>query len=127
MFLRANLPGIGWALLILFLCGVPGQQVPDPSFFDIYIFDKGVHAFMFLVLGFLLSIGFKKQYQYPTLKVHTKKTVFLITTVYGVLIEVLQYLVFLDRYFESSDILSNAAGAVAGVLVFRSIYGKELA
>lgn len=127
MFLRANLPGIGWGLLILFLCGIPGKQVPDPSFFQLYVFDKLVHTFMFLVLGFLLSIGFKKQYQYPLIKAHTKKSVFLIATVYGILIEVLQYLIFLDRYFEGSDIGANTLGAAVGVILFRSIYGKELA
>lgn len=127
MFLRNNLPGIGWGLLILFLCGIPGQEVPDPSFFDLYFFDKLIHAFMFLVLVFLLSIGFKKQYQFPALKAHTKKAVFLTTAVYGALIELLQYLVFFDRYFESGDIAANAGGAAFGVLIFRSVFGRELA
>ena len=127
MFLRSNLPGIGWALLILFLCGLPGDEVPDPSFFDLTYFDGIVHLFLFLVLSFFLGVGFKKQFRYPILKVHTKKASFLIGTLYGLLIEGLQYSVFPDRYFEASDIVANAAGAGCGVLLFRSIYGRELA
>ncbi len=127
MFLRSNLPGIGWGLLILLFCGLPGEEIPDPSFFDLSYFDGAVHLFLFLVLSFLLGIGFKKQYRYPLLKAHTKKAVFLIGTIYGLLIESLQYSIFVDRYFETSDLIANAIGAGAGALLFLGIYGRELA
>ncbi len=127
MFLRSNLPGIGWGLLILFLCGLPGKEVPDPSYFDIFLFDKLVHIFLFLVLGFLLGVGFKKQYQYPLIKAHAKKSGFLIAAFYGLLIEILQYAVFIDRSLEAGDVMANMFGAGLGVLFFRGVYGKELA
>lgn len=127
MFFRSNLPGILWALFILFLCGIPGDQVPEPGFLDLFLFDKLVHASLFLVLAFLLSVGFKRQPSYPLLQAHSKKAVFLISTLYGILLELLQYLFFFDRSFEQGDILANTAGALLGVIAFRSIYGRELA
>lgn len=128
MFLRNNLSGILWALFILFVCGVPGEQVPEPpSFFEFLYLDKLAHVFLFLVLAFLLCIGFKKQYSFRYLRSSAKLSVFLISTLYGALIEGLQYLIFSDRYFENGDLLANSIGALLGTIAFQGLYGKELA
>ncbi len=128
MFLRNNLPGILWALFILFVCGIPGEQVPDPpSFFEFFYLDKLAHAILFLILALLLGIGFKRQYSIPLFRSSTKVSIFLISTLYGLLIEALQYAVFTDRYFENGDLLANAVGALLGTVAFRGLYGKELA
>jgi VanZ family protein len=42
---------------------------------------------------------------------------------YGILIEILQYLVFYRRSAEWTDMLADAIGCVVGVLVFRWVYG----
>lgn len=128
MFLRNNFAGILWALFILFVCSIPGEQIPDPpSFFELFILDKLAHAFLFLILALLLGIGFKKQYSSRLLQDHTKLATFLISTAYGALIEGLQYSIFVDRYFENGDLIANGVGALLGTIAFRGLYGKEAA
>lgn len=45
---------------------------------------------------------------------------------YGTLIEILQYLVFVRRSAEWTDMLADAIGAGVGVLVFKWIYGRVI-
>lgn len=127
MFLRSNLPGIAWALLILFLTGMPGEKVPESSLLDLPFFDKWVHAFLFLVLAFLLGYGFKRQYPYPLLAGWNKTASFVIAIFYGFLTEFMQYTLFINRSMEASDMLANTTGAGLGIIAYRLIYGRELA
>ena len=125
MFFKYNLPGIIWALLILVLCGLPGQDFPDLSFWKLLSFDKAAHAFVFAVLVLLLIIGFKKQYSFRNLRHHAIKIATTFSILYGGLIELLQGWVFIGRSADPFDFLANTIGCFTGLLLFYMIYGKQ--
>jgi VanZ family protein len=124
MFLRSNLPGIAWALLILVVCGMPGDEVPESPYLDFPYLDKLVHGILFLVLALLLSAGFKRQFSLPLLRDRSKTAGFIAAVIYGGLIEGMQYFFLPERSLEAGDLLGNTVGAGLGVVSFRALYGK---
>lgn len=122
MFWRHNMLGFSWALLILILCGLPGDQFEKSKLLHA---DKVVHTVLFGVLFFLLSVGFIKQRRFRQLRNHTLLKVFVISTLYGVIIEALQGLVFLHRSIELSDMLFNTVGSLSGLTLFLLVYGRH--
>lgn len=125
MFLKHNIYGILWALLILALCGLPGRDFPDLSFWKLLTFDKFAHAFVFAVQVLLLIVGFKKQRTFPLLKYVAVKASLAISLSYGALVELLQQLVFTDRTADLLDFIANSLGCFLGLLGFYLIYGKD--
>ncbi len=61
MLLKHLTPALLWAAFILVLCGIPGSQLPEVPFWDIFSFDKAAHVAVFLVLSVLLKVAFLKQ------------------------------------------------------------------
>ncbi len=78
--------------------------------------DKIQHAFAYLVLVSSLLFGF---YKSGFLSVRVWFIVFFATAFYGVMLELVQYSFFPNRYFEWLDALANVCGAVIGGLGFR--------
>ncbi|MEZ4721997.1 MAG: VanZ family protein [Flavobacteriales bacterium] len=112
MFWKHNALGVSWALLILVLCGLPGDQFQSSQQPNV---DKVIHIILFGVLYVLVVVGFIKQRAYPYLRKKTLTKVFIATVVYGVLIEVLQATVFVGRSIEIFDMAFNVVGAFAGL------------
>ncbi len=122
MFLRHNWLGIGWALFILVLCALPGGQFEKST----YVFaDKVIHTFLYAVLFLLLSTGFIKQSTFQWLRTYPLQKVFAISTVYGLVIEVLQGLIFSSRSIEGLDVIANMIGSFIGLVIFFLVYGRE--
>ena len=119
MFLKYNLSGISWALFILALCGLPGNRLPDLSYWNLFSFDKIVHAFLFAILVTLLIIGFKKQYLFVRLRYYSVISSVLIGILYGAFTEVLQTIVFVERTGDIYDFIANAVGCLLGIILFR--------
>ncbi|NND94855.1 MAG: VanZ family protein [Flavobacteriales bacterium] len=111
---RIKILTISWALLILVLTAIPGKDMPDINFVSA---DKFAHAFVYGVL-FLLTTRWSSN-------VPTGRNVVivsaLITTIYGILMEVMQETLFVDRFFDWSDVIANTIGVVLGIVIFRSL------
>jgi len=122
MFLRHNLLGILWAIFILILCGLPGEQFQKSHISNA---DKVIHTFLFAVLFFLLSVGFIKQRTFPYLRINTLSKVLIISMLYGLVIEVLQGAVFIGRSIDLYDAIFNGIGCLVGYGLFLAIYGRE--
>jgi len=122
MFLKHNYLGIGWALMILVLCGMPGDQFEHSSHTHA---DKVIHALLFAVLFFLLTVGFIKQRQFSGLRTKTIPKVMIFSMLYGLVIELLQGVLFISRSVELYDIIFNAIGCILGYGLFLAIYGRE--
>jgi len=118
MFRVSWLPFAVWSLFILILCGIPGRQVPRLDFLSWLKPDKIVHLFLFGVQCYLLLRVFSRQPADLFLKLNQKLLAALICVLYGVLIEVLQEYVFIDRTGDVRDALADAIGAVMGMWVF---------
>ena len=124
MFFRHNLFGIAWALFIFLLASVPGDEFPSVLFWFNLPFDKVVHVFLYLVLVFLLCVGFTKQNTLPFLHFRPILSALVISAIYGMIIEVSQTAFMLNRSFEVYDVLANFIGSAFGSAVFTIIYYK---
>lgn len=115
-------PAIIWSLIILYLSSGPGIQLP-PSFWDFIAVDKVGHLVFYGILAYLIAFGFYKiKNQFIN-----KKTLFIsliISSIYGICLEFMQYSFFPNRYFEILDIIANISGSIIGILFFKYIYYK---
>jgi VanZ family protein len=96
---------------------MPGDGIPSFPLLQKIHFDKIVHFGMYFVLAFsiLFSFFYAKEYN---IVFSNYFVVWLICTVYGLLMEALQLIPALSRSFEFADFLVNSAGAVSGCLLF---------
>ena len=123
MLLRALRPALGWALLILLLCLMPGAALPAWRWADLISLDKAVHAFLFGVLYVLLVRAFRRQYQHPALRSHAVMTALVMVVAYGGSTELMQQVPVLGRRGDLLDLLANTVGAGLGLVYDRRRLG----
>jgi len=121
MFLRYNLFGIIWFLLILLMGLTPGESMPMTNVWDFLSFDKIAHFFVFAILTFLFTLGFSKQYTFLFFRYKAAPLAIGISILYGIIIEIGQTFI-PERGLEFTDILANSLGVFAGWFVFYLIY-----
>lgn len=115
-------PAIIWGLIILYLSSGSGIQLP-PSVWDIIAVDKLGHFAFYGILTFLIALGcYKKQQNQISIKALVIAC--LISSIYGICLEFMQYALFPNRYFEFLDIIANISGSLIGILFFKYIYYK---
>jgi VanZ family protein len=119
-FLKYNWPSLTWAAFILFLCLLPGKDLPSVSIFE---FDKIGHFSVYLLLSALMFWGWKKQSSFAWLHVKPVLKIVLIAGAYGFAVEVMQELFTADRHFDLLDATANAIGATAGSLISVKLFG----
>lgn len=113
---RYYLPAMGWIILILFLCTLPGSAIPKASIFDMLHMDKVVHFVLFGSTVVLLAYGYYRQKG-----VVSKRALLLLVlaaTLYGLAIEFIQKYLVANRSFDLYDLLADGVGAATGALVF---------
>jgi len=118
MFLKYNYPGITWAVFILIVLGIPGDQLSNRSFLQIPYLDKIIHMVLFLILVFLISRGFFLQHQFTFLYRFSIPSVLIIGIAYSGLTEILQAFVFKGRTADISDFIFDVIGCFCGLLLF---------
>ena len=119
MIIRKQWPAIIWALFILIVTGIPGNQVPKiPTFLEWLSPDKIVHVFIFGILSYLMLYGTRLQYFKSKSRSYIVFTVVLISASYGLITELLQYYVFVGRSGNAFDFYANSLGAVAGGVAY---------
>lgn len=104
---------MSWTIMVTFLCLVRASDLPV---INIQNLDKIIHStfhFVFTVLWFLF---FRKQINSPN---NTKPLVisFLLSVLFGIVIEILQGLTTTTRQSDILDVLANVLGATLAVLV----------
>ena len=114
------LPAMGWAVVILVLSAMPSQQLPQ---IDIISIDKIGHLGVYWILTMLILWGASKQPD-ANLKIWSQSLsiILAIGTIYGILIELMQYLFFPGRYFEILDALANFVGCILGIISFKLLF-----
>lgn len=119
MLFRYYLPALLWALFILFMTLTPGKYIPPLDLWGFVNFDKVIHLGVFMVLMLLVLFAFVRHDQRRTFHLPFLLTAFLICLSYGMLIEIIQGTLLVDRAFELTDALANAAGCLLGGLLFK--------
>ncbi|MFN7117725.1 MAG: VanZ family protein [Saprospiraceae bacterium] len=107
------LPALLWGITILILSTVGGVNPPNlvP---DLLEPDKLGHAAAYAVLATLLTWGFVRSGR-SFWQAVLWSTLF--GVVYGLTMELVQYVFFPNRYFEVWDMAANTAGCLMSILV----------
>lgn len=113
-----------WAILTTFLCGTNGHNIPSFSFSNLIGIDKLAHMLLFGTETFLIATATKKLYSYKS-SFQIILPAFLIGTVFGIIIEILQATVFTNRSFDYIDMLANAIGCAMAWLVLIWKFNKK--
>jgi VanZ family protein len=119
MFLRYNWPALCWAIIIMVLCGIPGNQIPELTFLQWLKPDKIVHLILFGVFSYLLLRGFNLQKSYSSINKNAVALALFISIAYGALVEVLQSTLFIHRTGDVRDAIANALGAFIGYWLYK--------
>ena len=93
------------------ICGIPGNKLPELTFWQWLKPDKVTHLVVFGVQSYLLLKAFYGEGAPLFLRNHAVLWALVLTIGYGVLTEVLQTYVFIKRYGDVRDALANAAAA----------------
>ena len=118
MFFRYNWKGLLWVLFILFLCGIPGSDIPHFNWLDFLSIDKLAHATVFAILVILGVRGLSKQYAVQGKRSNATLPVLLFALAYSPLTEWLQDIAFIDRTAEFLDMLANWVGSFVGLWLY---------
>ncbi|KAB2869817.1 MAG: VanZ family protein [Bacteroidales bacterium] len=120
-FIKRHINSFLWALIILILCGAPSSEFPSVGFLNIPHLDKIVHFGLYVVFTMLLLSETNAKRKKGELEI---KSVFISLTIaifYGLLIELMQMLVFKSRGAEFWDFVANTVGAIVAVLSYRLV------
>ncbi len=120
-FIKYHLPFWFWLVLIFIMSSIPGDKLPDETF---NLNDKLIHFFVFLILYVTASYSFYNQSKFSLMKKHFYAAGFILAVLYGISDELHQYFVPL-RSCEFYDLLADAAGAAAGMLVVYFTFYKR--
>lgn len=115
--MKGFIPAIGCAIVILILSAKPGINLPE-SWFDLIAMDKLGHAVVYGVLTYLLLRGFKKE-DMTGFAGNSPVSALIISIVYGISMELMQYFFFPGRFFELYDIIANIIGSILGLYIFK--------
>jgi VanZ family protein len=101
-----------WLSLISYLFFLPGSALPKDDLFDDIQFDKWVHIGFFTILTSLWSwaLWLNKRGSFVLL--------FMVTVVYGLLVEIGQDRLVINRSFDGYDLIADSVGSVLGILVY---------
>ena len=92
---------------------MPGANLPDINFFEP---DKFGHMFVYGMLVFLVLRSISKSNY--TINQTLIWYIVLGSSIYGIILECVQYFFSVGRYFENLDILANIIGSIIGGVLF---------
>jgi len=92
--------------------------MPEVPEWELISFHTASHAAVFGLLALLMLWGFKKQRLYFFLQQNAGRITFLLTFLFGLLIEWLQSTLNWGRQGDVYDLLSDVIGTVAGIIIY---------
>lgn len=113
-----------WSILATFLCGTNGHNIPQFSITNLFGIDKLAHMLLFGTETFLIAIATKKLDAYKS-NFKIILPAFLIGTMFGIIIEILQATVFINRSFDYLDMLANTIGCALAWLILIWKFNKK--
>lgn len=108
-----------WGIIIIILSSIGGVNLPE-SFWDFIALDKVAHFGVYAIFVVLAFWGAEKNGHY--LKFNLSVLVIGIAVFLGILMEIMQYSFFPNRYFELYDIIANIIGAFVGSTIYKRFF-----
>ncbi len=105
---------IVWVVVIAILHTIPGSDFPKISFTDFFQLDKLIHVVIFMIGVYLFAIALKEKQ-----KIQFLRYIVISFIAYGLLLELLQGLVFVERSADILDWLADTIGVFLGVWIFK--------
>ena len=105
---------IVWVVVIAILHAIPVSDFPKFSFSYFFQLDKLIHAVIFMIGVYLFAVALKEQH-----KIQFLRYIVISYIAYGLLLEVLQGLVFIERSADILDWLADTIGVFLGVWIFK--------
>jgi VanZ family protein len=106
-----------WALLILVACLIPANKVHRSFLADIKHIDKYFHFIMYLAFSVILYIDLNKYRRLIKNRYLAFLYIFAISLFWGIIIEIIQYFFVSGRKGSILDVLANAGGIIAGLIL----------
>jgi VanZ family protein len=126
IMMRYFWPAYLWGIIVLFLTGLPGNDLPTlPSYWDSIQPDKIVHMGMFGLLFLLLAAG---SYYKGGKTAISKKLIIIylsVTIALGGIIELLQKWVFIGRSCDIQDFFADTVGIMLALLFYLVIFENK--
>lgn len=113
-----------WAVIILVLCNMPTQGISS-NFVYFEGFDKIVHLGLFFVLTVLIFNGLIRQSTNYQFKFSTIITIGFVTSLFGGLIEVIQWQYFTYRSGDWWDLFADTIGIAMAIFAFLLMGNKN--
>jgi VanZ family protein len=108
-----------WSVFIMVLSLFPGKYLPVlPDIYHLLKPDKIVHLVLFGVFSFLLMQSILKQYGKGFLRFYGTIIALAIVVSFGLLTELLQHLLNINRSGNIYDVIANTIGCILGITVF---------
>ena len=109
-----------WVLIIAILHSIPGSRVTDLSFTCFHL-DKLIHIILFMLGVYFFAIAFQEK----------QRKMFLIPLVisfvlYGGFLEIMQSIIFKDRFSDIYDWIADIIGVFIGVIFFHKFPSSNL-
>jgi len=111
-----------WAAVILLSTLLPSSALPAVSVWELFSFDSFAHAFLFSVLVFLMTVGLAKQFTLLRLKHYPIRYALMISTIFGIFIELMQHFFIPGRQGDILDVVANTIGCLLGIVLFKWVY-----
>jgi len=125
MFLNKNKYGLAWTLLILLVCLIPGDNLPNSSFLSFKGADKLIHFTLYLVLLIVVGKGLVNYFNPSYSSNRIIVIAFLYCLFLGIGIEFIQSVFVADRLGDVFDVLANATGAsIGGIILIAQLNRK---
>jgi VanZ family protein len=107
-----------WGLFIFILCAIPGKNLPQYSWAELFSVDKMVHFTLFFILILLL----KKAWLLTSDGMHSQNLLAItIGVIYGGSLELMQSYFYTDRSGSWFDFLANGIGGnLRGVFLWKT-------
>ncbi len=106
-----------WALLILVACIVPANKIHRSFLPNVKHMDKYFHFVMYFAFSVILYIDLHKYYRLLKNRYLACLYIFAISLFWGIIIELIQYFFVSSREGSILDVLANAGGIIAGVIL----------
>ncbi|MEP6699839.1 MAG: VanZ family protein [Bacteroidota bacterium] len=113
------IPPILWVIISTVLLTLPGSAFPTKDWLGKIWFDKWVHIGMFILMVVLWCWAIHKKY---ITNAKLKNWFFLIglfSLFYGIVMELVQHYLIVNRSFEVGDIIADATGCAIGMVYSR--------
>lgn len=116
---------IVWTVFIIIGSSISGHTLDEVSFINIPYFDKLVHFiwyFFLYIFWYTYLINKNTQYQKITIRIVLTTLIIL----FGLLIEILQDKVFINRSSDIFDFIADSTGTIFAFLIFFKLYQSKV-